>query len=101
MKKAMEPHLPPEIMYRPKMGFAVPLARWFRGPLRERMREGVLGSTLADTGIFDRRALQHLVDAHLNGSRDYSSPLWTVLMFESFLRNGVDGGKTPVEGQAG
>ena len=34
LKKAMEPHLPHEILYRPKMGFAVPLARWFRGPLR-------------------------------------------------------------------
>jgi asparagine synthase (glutamine-hydrolysing) len=88
----MEPYLPQEVMYRPKMGFAVPLARWFRGPLRERMREGVLGSALAETGIFDRRTLQHLVDAHLNGSRDYSSPLWTVLMFESFLRNVMEGG---------
>ena len=33
-KKAMEPHLPSEILYRPKMGFAVPLAAWFRGPLK-------------------------------------------------------------------
>ena len=40
LKKAMEPHLPREIMYRPKMGFAVPLASWFRGPLRERVRDG-------------------------------------------------------------
>ncbi len=87
LKKAMEPRLSNEILYRPKMGFAVPLSRWFRGPLRQRMRDGVLGSTLAETGIFDRRVLQHLVDAHLNGTRDYSAPLWTTLMFESFLRN--------------
>ena len=39
LKKAMEPHLPSEILYRPKMGFAVPLARWFRGPLRQRVRD--------------------------------------------------------------
>ena len=87
LKKAMEPHLPGEIMYRPKMGFAVPLARWFRGPLRDRMRNGVLGSTLAETGIFDRKVLQHMVDAHVSGERDFSAPLWTTLMFESFLRN--------------
>jgi asparagine synthase (glutamine-hydrolysing) len=92
LKKAMEPHLPHEIMYRPKMGFAVPLARWFRGPLRQRVREGVLGSVLAETGIFDRKVLQHLVEAHLAGSRDYSSPLWTILMFESFVRNSVVNG---------
>jgi asparagine synthase (glutamine-hydrolysing) len=36
LKRAMEPYLPAEILYRPKMGFAVPLARWFRGPLRQR-----------------------------------------------------------------
>jgi asparagine synthase (glutamine-hydrolysing) len=92
LKKAMEPQLPHEVLYRPKMGFAVPLARWFRGPLKERVREGVLGPTLAGTGIFDRKLLQHLVDAHQAGTRDYSSPLWTVLMFESFLRNVLEGG---------
>ncbi len=42
-KKAMEAHLPDEVLYRPKMGFAVPLAGWFRGPLRDRVREAVLG----------------------------------------------------------
>jgi asparagine synthase (glutamine-hydrolysing) len=87
----MEPHLPPEVMYRPKMGFAVPLGRWFRGPLKQRVREGVMGSTLADAEIFDMRVLQNLVDAHQSGARDYSSPLWTVLMFESFLRNVIAG----------
>ena len=93
LKKAMEPHLPKEIMYRPKMGFAVPLARWFRGPLAARVRDSVLGSTLADSGIFERKALQHLIDAHQNGSRDYSAPLWTLMMFESFLRNAMCDGE--------
>jgi asparagine synthase (glutamine-hydrolysing) len=101
LKKAMEPHLPHEIMYRPKMGFAVPLARWFRGPLRTRVQEGVLGDTLAGTGIFDRRTLQHLVDAHLAGTRDYSAPLWTLLMFESFLRNVAHGDAQPALRAAG
>jgi len=87
LKKAMEPHLPREIMYRPKMGFAVPLARWFRGPLRERVREAVLGATLAQTGYFNASALQRMLRDHESGLRDYSSPLWTVLMFDAFLRN--------------
>jgi asparagine synthase (glutamine-hydrolysing) len=86
-KKAMEPMLPTEVLYRPKMGFAVPLARWFRGPLRERVREAMLGETLASTGMFNQDYLRHLVDAHQSGARDYSSPLWTMLMFEAFLRN--------------
>jgi len=90
LKKALEPQLPTEVLYRPKMGFAVPLARWFRGPLKQRVRDAVLGPRLAATGWFDRGYLTHLIDAHQSGARDYSAPLWTLLMFESFLRNVVD-----------
>ena len=91
LKKAMEPQLPNDVLYRPKMGFSVPLARWFRGPLRQRVRDAVLGERLAETGWFNRPYLEHLVDAHQNGSSDYSAPLWTLLMFEAFLRNVADG----------
>ena len=87
LKKAMEPRLPQEILYRPKMGFAVPLSRWFRGPLSRRVRDALLGDRLAETGIFDRRYLQELLDHHQSGRRDYSAPLWTLLMFDAFLRN--------------
>jgi asparagine synthase (glutamine-hydrolysing) len=85
-KKAMEPYLPQDILYRPKMGFAVPLASWFRGPLRERVRASVLGDRLADTGYFNRSFLSHLVEEHQAGRRDYSAPLWSLLMFDSFLK---------------
>ena len=95
LKKAMEPRLPDEVLYRPKMGFAVPLARWFRGPLKQRVRDAVLGERLAGTGWFDRGYLTHLVDAHQAGTRDYSAPLWTLVMFEAFLRNTVDTGSAP------
>ncbi|MDS4022564.1 MAG: amidotransferase 1, exosortase A system-associated [Candidatus Competibacter sp.] len=90
LKKAMEPHLPREIMYRPKMGFAVPLIRWFRGPLRQRVRESLTGERLLSTGLFEPTYLRHLVEAHESGRRDYSAPIWTILMFEAFLRQ-VDG----------
>jgi asparagine synthase (glutamine-hydrolysing) len=86
----MEPHLSQDILYRPKMGFAVPLARWFRGPLRQRVRDAVLGDRLADTGWFDRGYLQHLVDTHQSGASDHSAPLWTLMMFEAFLRTVLD-----------
>jgi asparagine synthase (glutamine-hydrolysing) len=86
LKKSMQPHLPHDVMYRPKMGFAVPLMRWFRGPLRERVRSALLDGGLAQTGLFEQGYLTHLVDAHSSGRRDYSSPLWSLLMFEAFLR---------------
>ncbi len=87
LKKSMEPFLPDDVLYRPKMGFSVPLARWFRGPLKQRVQESVLGSRLADTGLFNRDYLQELVTDHNNGSRDYSASIWSILMFEAFLRN--------------
>jgi asparagine synthase (glutamine-hydrolysing) len=90
LKKAMEPHLPTDVLYRPKMGFAVPLARWFRGPLKTRVRKSLLGSRLADTGMFNQKYLHQLVRDHESGMRDNSTPLWTVLMFDAFLRNCVD-----------
>jgi asparagine synthase (glutamine-hydrolysing) len=85
-KKALEPYLSKRVLYRPKMGFAVPLAAWFRGPLRDRVRTSLLGSTLADTGIFDEAALRRLLERHQSGSRDHSAPIWSLLMFEAFLR---------------
>jgi asparagine synthase (glutamine-hydrolysing) len=86
LKKALEPSLPREILYRPKMGFAVPLASWFRGPLRERLREALLGTGLAETGYFDTGFLEKLVEQHQSGARDHSAPLWSLLMFDAFLR---------------
>ena len=91
LKKALERYLPPQILYRPKMGFAVPLARWFRGPLRQPLRDALLGPVLAETGWFDASYLRRLVDDHQSGARDFSTALWTLLMFESFLRNVVVG----------
>ena len=87
LKKAFEPYLPHDVLYRPKMGFSVPLARWLRGPLAERTRQALLGPTLADTGYFNQATLKLMVDKHLAGQRDFSSPLWSLLMFEAFLRN--------------
>jgi asparagine synthase (glutamine-hydrolysing) len=91
-KKALGPYLPRDILYRPKMGFAVPLAAWFRGPLREQVRKAVLGPVLSETGWFNEACLQRLVNDHQTGLRDCSVPLWTLLMFESFLRNVMGAG---------
>lgn len=86
LKKSLQPYLSDDILYRSKMGFAVPLAGWFRGPLRERVRDALLGDTLADTGIFDKNFLRQLVDQHQSGARDHSTALWSLLMFEAFQR---------------
>jgi asparagine synthase (glutamine-hydrolysing) len=86
LKRAFEPHLPRDVLYRPKMGFAVPLAAWFRGPLKNRVRQALLGPRLADTGVIDTAFVRQMIDRHQSGRQDYSAPLWSLLMFEAFLR---------------
>ena len=88
-KKALEAHLPHEILYRPKMGFSVPLAGWFRGPLRQRVKQAVLGPVLMESGYFNPRFLREMVADHQSGARDYGVPLWSLLMFEAFLRKTI------------
>lgn len=87
LKKSMESRLPNEILYRPKKGFAVPMAAWFRGPLRERLRAALSSEALQAAEIFDSRRLQTLFERHDSGREDFSTPLWSVLMFDAFLRS--------------
>ena len=88
LKKAFEPRLPADVLYRPKMGFSVPLASWLRGPLAQRTREALLGPRMAESGYFNPDTLKTMVRQHQSGERDFSAPLWTLLMFEAFLRQG-------------
>jgi asparagine synthase (glutamine-hydrolysing) len=87
----MEPALPHELLYRPKMGFGVPLGQWFRGPLAARARTALAGGLIAESGIFNLDYVSGLVASHQSGRRDYSAPIWTLLMFDAFLRNVVEG----------
>lgn len=86
LKKAFEPLLPHDVLYRPKMGFSVPLASWLRGPLAQRMRDSVLSPRMLASGYFNAGTLQTLVNQHLGGQRDHSTALWMLIMFDAFLR---------------
>jgi asparagine synthase (glutamine-hydrolysing) len=86
-KKSLEKYLSNDILYRPKMGFSVPLSSWFRGPLKNRVKDSLLGETISQCGLFNRDFLKEMVDQHQSGMRDYSAPIWTLLMFEAFMRN--------------
>jgi asparagine synthase (glutamine-hydrolysing) len=86
-KKVLESKLPNEILYRPKMGFSVPLASWFRGPLREKVRGNILSGAMMESGLFEPAYLKTLVEQHQSGRWDHSAAIWTLLMFEEFLNS--------------
>jgi len=85
LKKAMEPRVPSDLLYRRKMGFSVPLASWFRGPLKQRVRDTILDGQLSDSGLFDQANLRKLVQQHESGIRDNNEYLWALLMFDASM----------------
>ena len=87
LKESLLPYLPREVLYRTKMGFAVPLDVWFRGPLKEKIAQAATGERLKDSGLFNPAMLDELVRDHHSGRRDYSGPLWSLLMFDRYLES--------------
>ncbi|HEX8986225.1 MAG TPA: asparagine synthase (glutamine-hydrolyzing) [Bryobacteraceae bacterium] len=85
---AMGDRLPPSILNRPKMGFAVPLADWFRGPLRELVGDHLLGKRFLERGIVSPPFVEHLLDEHARMRRDNSHWLYSLLMLELWFRQG-------------
>ncbi len=83
-KKALETQLPNDILYRKKMGFAVPLGAWFRGPLKQKIKTTLLSPELLDSGLFNVQFIQQLLKQHFSGRRDNSEMIWTLLMYASF-----------------
>ncbi|HVZ70374.1 MAG TPA: XrtA/PEP-CTERM system amidotransferase [Rhizomicrobium sp.] len=86
LKRALEPLLPHELLYRAKQGFSVPLADWFRGPLGEHFRLAMqTPGGLAASGYFDTGFIDTMVAQHRGGLRDHSRTLWLLWMFQRFL----------------
>ena len=79
-------HAPRSFFERPKAGFAVPVGEWIKGSLRPWAEELLSPSAMAADGLLDPAVVQGRWRAHLAGERDSSSALWTVLMFQAWLR---------------
>jgi asparagine synthase (glutamine-hydrolysing) len=90
-KKSLEQTLSDDILYRPKMGFSVPVGRWFRGPLRHRVAALARSEALAGLGVFAPEAVERLVQQHQSGQRDHTAPIWSLLMLEGFARRELQG----------
>jgi asparagine synthase (glutamine-hydrolysing) len=85
LKKTMEPLLPADILYRPKMGFVTPVSAWFRGALAEQARAIAGGSALARTGWFDMAQIGRIVSQHQSGLSDHGRLIWQLMMLEKSL----------------
>jgi asparagine synthase (glutamine-hydrolysing) len=88
-KRAMRGVLPDEIIDRPKQGFGVPLAHWFRGDLGGFLRDILLDETCKKRGIFQPGYVEKVIDMHERG-RDLDTQLWTLVSFELWCRMFLD-----------
>jgi asparagine synthase (glutamine-hydrolysing) len=91
LKQALESRLPRDLLYRPKQGFTVPLARWLSGPLREQTLGLADSPALEADGAVDVEAVRALALAHTRGLRDNSKALWLVWAFNAFLTHTTPG----------
>lgn len=78
--------IPAAIWSRPKMGFGVPIADWFRGPLREMTQDLLLGNESRSVGLLRREVLGRLVNEHVSGRVNHCYRLWNLLVLEKWLR---------------
>ncbi|MBK9215323.1 MAG: asparagine synthase (glutamine-hydrolyzing) [Chloracidobacterium sp.] len=90
LREAMKRILPAEILDRPKMGFPVPVGRWFRGEYKHLVDEYVLSERTLARGIFDERFVRELVAKH-NAGDNHDERLWALVNFEVWQRGFIDG----------
>ena len=90
LKKAMEPYLPHEVIYRPKSGFGAPLRRWMRHDLRELLGDLLSEDSLQRRGIFEPDAVQRLIAANDVGEVDASYTLLSLMCIEIWCRSYLD-----------
>jgi asparagine synthase (glutamine-hydrolysing) len=90
LRRAMKGVLPEAILKRGKMGFPVPVGKWFRGEFRHILDEYVLGERATSRRIFDPEFVRRLSARHLAGE-DHSERLWALVNFEMWQRRFVDG----------
>lgn len=90
LRKAMEPYLPHDIIYRPKVGFGVPLRSWLRNELKPMLEDLLSPETLAKRGLFDIQAIIELRDNTMNGRVDGSYSLLALMAIELWCRQFVD-----------
>lgn len=79
-------HLPPEIVALPKRGFAIPLSRWLKGPLRGHVEEALSSSGPWDDGLLDRVAFRRMAEEHQSSKNDRSKPLWALVVLDRWSR---------------
>lgn len=90
LKQAVKSLVPPEVLSKPKHGFAVPTDPWFRGELKEFVFETLFDERTRKRGFFDFSYIERLYARHRDGKEVFDTPLWLLLNFELWNRIYID-----------
>jgi asparagine synthase (glutamine-hydrolysing) len=90
LKKALTNFLPNEVLYRKKMGFAVPIDHWLRNDLRDMAYDMLLSQKSLQRGYFRKNALQRMLDEHVSGEWNWHSHIWNLLILELWHQMFID-----------
>jgi asparagine synthase (glutamine-hydrolysing) len=90
LKRSLGRLLPAQILGRKKMGFIVPLARWFREELREMLYDVILDRRAMNRGYFRRKEVRRMIDEHVSGKWNWHYHIWNLLMLELWHQMFID-----------
>lgn len=96
LKSALEPFLPKEILYRPKMGFGVPIDEWLKGELKEFAYDTLLSTKARQRGLITPAYAKTMLDEHCGGVRLHHTRLWALLMLELWFQMWIDPAEPPL-----
>ena len=85
LRQVLYKYVPSKLIERPKTGFAIPIGLWLRGPLRQWAESLLESSRLSQEGYLDVALVRQIWKEHLSGKSDWTSRLWSILMFQSWL----------------
>ena len=90
LKKVAARLVPKEVIYRRKMGFGVPIGKWFRGEMKEFVQNILLSEKSLNRGIARREVVEKYVREHINAERDHTFQIWTLMMMELWFQRFID-----------
>ena len=85
LRNILYKYVPKSLIERPKAGFSIPLSDWLKGPLRDWANKLLNQSRIEEEGYLDPQFVETIWSQHLNGERDWTFRLWSILMFQAWL----------------
>jgi len=90
LKETLRGLVPDEVMFRPKMGFGIPIDVWFRGKLKDFAYDTLLSEKAINRGLFKKEAIKDILDEHVNTQINHAYRIWALITLELWFQEYFD-----------